>query len=139
VVTFVLDASAVIRLLDGQAGSQRVRWIFAESRKGKSRMAISAVNWGEVIVFIAKRRDRQSLEALSARLIGFGLMVVQVDTDRAKRAGLIRVTHNIPYADACGVELAADSVEHILVTADFDVKPAERDVHIEFLPVRLKP
>ncbi len=69
-MTFVLDASAVIRLLDGEAGSQRVRWILRK---------------------------------------------------------------------AFGVELAADSAEHILVTADFDVKPAERDVHIEFLPVKLKP
>jgi hypothetical protein len=29
---------------------------------------------------------------------------------------------------------ASDSVDHILVTADFDVLPAVNDISIEFLP-----
>jgi hypothetical protein len=49
------------------------------------------------------------------------------------------VEHGIPYADAFGVELAGDSTEHILVTADFDAKPAADRIRIEFLPPKLNP
>jgi len=45
----------------------------------------------------------------------------------------------ISYADAFGVELASDSPDHILVTADYGVKPAEQDIRIEFLPIKPKP
>ena len=38
---------------------------------------------------------------------------------------------------AFAVELAGDSENHILVTADFDMKPARPDVTIEFLPNKL--
>jgi hypothetical protein len=43
------------------------------------------------------------------------------------------VRRKIPYADAFEVELASDSADHVLLTADFDVKPAACDVKIEFL------
>jgi hypothetical protein len=59
-----------------------------------------------------------------------------VDADRAVRAALIRVKTSIPYVDAFGVELTADSRERVFVTADFDFKAASRDVKIEFLPAK---
>jgi hypothetical protein len=43
------------------------------------------------------------------------------------------------YADCFGVELAMDSRDHILVTADFGAKPAENDIRIEFLPTKPTP
>jgi hypothetical protein len=35
--------------------------------------------------------------------------------------------------DAFGLELTAESRDRVFVTADFDFKPASRDVKIEFL------
>ena len=46
----------------------------------------------------------------------------------------IKLNRKIPYVDAFGVELAAESSDRILVTADFDLKPAIKDVKVEFLP-----
>jgi hypothetical protein len=37
---------------------------------------------------------------------------------------MIKFKRNIPYAGAFGVELVSDSAEHVLVTADFDLKAA---------------
>jgi len=62
--------------------------------------------------------------------------VVAADGERAVRASLIRVKRDLPYVDAFGVELAGDSSDHVLVTADFDFKPASRDVATEFLPAK---
>jgi hypothetical protein len=58
---------------------------------------------------------------------------------RAAGAAILKVEHGIPYADAFGVELTCDSAEHILVTADFDAKPAARRIKIEFLPPKSNP
>jgi hypothetical protein len=38
--------------------------------------------------------------------------------------------------DAFGLELAAAERERVFVTADFDFKPASRDVPIESLPAK---
>ena len=56
--------------------------------------------------------------------------------ERAVRASLIKLKRKIPYVDAFGVELAAESPDRILVTADFDLKPATKDIKIEFLPTK---
>ena len=41
-------------------------------------------------------------------------------------SALIKLERQVPYADAFSVNLAGDSVEHILVTANFDLKAAKR-------------
>ncbi len=74
------------------------------------------------------------MDLVLSRLSAFGIAVVPVDARRAVRAALIRLKTSVPYVDAFGVELTADSRARVFVTADFDFKPARRDVKIEFLP-----
>jgi hypothetical protein len=52
------------------------------------------------------------------------------------RAALVKLKRNVPYVDAFGVELTADSGDRVFLTADFDFKAANRDVTIEFLPAK---
>ncbi len=138
-MTFVLDASAVLRYLDNEAGAARVEEIFVAARAGTAFVYISAVNWGEVAGKLASRRGRKTATEILPLILNFGLIVVPVDASRAERAGLLKVHYQMPYADAFGVELASDSAEHVLVTADFDVKPAENDIRIEFLSKKHNP
>ena len=51
------------------------------------------------------------------------------------RSALTHVTLKIPYVDSFAVELASQP-NHILVTADFDFKPAANIISIEFLPTK---
>jgi hypothetical protein len=46
------------------------------------------------------------------------------------------ILNAVPYVDAFGVELTAESRERVFVTADFDFKAAGRDVKIELLPAK---
>jgi hypothetical protein len=59
-----------------------------------------------------------------------------VNDERAVRASLIKLKKNIPYVDSFGVELASALPDSVLVTADFDLKSAQREIKIEFLPVK---
>jgi predicted nucleic acid-binding protein len=132
-VTYVLDSSAILRYLDDEAGAARVAEIIKSHLAGRCEAIISALHWGEVAGVTCKAHGRQAMDLVLSRLSAFGFQIVPADADRAVRASLIKLKRDLPYVDAFGVELA-DSPDRIFVTADFDFKPAGRDVTIEFLP-----
>ncbi|HEY0795918.1 MAG TPA: PIN domain-containing protein [Acidisarcina sp.] len=134
--TYVLDASAILRYLDGEAGAARVADLIKSHLAGRAKIAVSAIHWGEVAGITFKFHGQLATDAVLARLSRFSFEVVPATADRAVRGALIKVKKKIPYADAFGVELASDSRNHVLVTADFDVKSAKSDVQIEFLPIK---
>jgi predicted nucleic acid-binding protein len=131
-VTYVLDSSTILRYLDGEAGSGRVAEVIKGHLAGRWDIVISAIHWGEIAGVIYKVRGQAAMDLALSRLLAFSFEIVPVTSERAVRAAFIKVSKKIPYADAFGVELA-DFPDHILVTADFDLKPA-KDVKIEFLP-----
>lgn len=134
-VTYALDASALLRYLDDEAGSDRVAEIIKLHMSGNCRAIVSAVHWGEIAGVTCKFHGRDVMDSVLARLETFGLEIVPATGERAVRASLIKLERRIPYVDAFGAELA-DSANHVLVTADFDLKPVQRDIKIEFLPAK---
>jgi PIN domain nuclease of toxin-antitoxin system len=135
-VTYVLDSSAILRYLDDEAGAARVSEIIKSHLGGRCEAIIAAPHWGEVAGITCKIHGRQAMELVLSRLSAFGLQIVPADADRAVRAALVKLKRVIPYVDAFGIELTADSPDRVFVTADFDFKPASRDVTIEFLPAK---
>ena len=135
---YVLDASALLRYLDGEEGVYRMREIIKSHVNLESHILISAVNWGEVVGTLIKRGDSGAASATLRELRDLSLQIVPATAQRCERAAQIKAIHSIPYADAFGVELAGDSRDHVLVTADFDVRPAENAIRIEFLPAKAK-
>jgi predicted nucleic acid-binding protein len=135
-VTYALDASAVLRYLDDEAGSERVAEIIKSHLGGACKAIISAVHWGEIAGITCKLRGRSAMDFTLARLEAFGFDIVPATAERAVQASLIKLRRRIPYVDSFGVELASTSSDHVLVTADFDLKPASKDIKIEFLPTK---
>jgi predicted nucleic acid-binding protein len=135
-VTFVLDASAILRFLDGEAGVDRVKEIFTRALRHECKVIVSALNWGEVAGKLYKRHGPDTAANRMTRLLRKNLDVVPVTAERAVRSAFTKEDRKIPYADSFGVELAGDSIDHVLVTADFDVMPAAKDITIEFLPTK---
>ena len=134
-VTYALDASAVVRYLDGEAGSERVAEIIKSHLAGRCNVVISAVHWGEIAGVTCKVHGRAGMDLALSRLAAFGFELVPATAERALGAALIKLKRKIPYVDAFGVKLATEP-EHILVTADFDLKPVGKDVQIEFLSTK---
>ena len=133
-VTYILDSSAILRYLDGEAGSERVAEIIKGHLTGRWNAVISAIHWGEIAGITCKIHGQAAVELVVSRLLAFGMEIMPVAPEQAVRAALIKVSRKIPYADAFGVELAAEFSDHVLVSADFDLKAAARGVKIEFLP-----
>jgi len=134
-VTYVLDASAILRYLDDEAGAARVSEIIKSHLAEKCEVMISALHWGEIAGVTCKVHGRRAMDLVLDRLSAFGFRVVPADANRAVRASLVKLKRDIPYADAFGIE-AAEGNDRVFVTADFAFKPASRDVTIEFLPAK---
>ena len=130
-MTCVFDASALLRLLDREAGHEQTSRLLAES----DRALISAVHWGEVVGILHKR-DPERLETHLIRFRALGLIVESVTQARAERSALLKQRYRLPYVDAFAVELAMRHAGCMLVTADYDFLPAREDLQIEFLPAK---
>jgi predicted nucleic acid-binding protein len=136
VTVFVLDSSSVLRYIDNEAGADRVNEIFKACVRHHARMCISALQWGEVAGELWKRLGPHGARRALGSFLPFELDVVSANAERAVHAAMLRVDRKIPYADAFGLNLAMDSPEHILVTADYDFKDVADLARIEFLPVK---
>ena len=133
-VTYALDSSAVLRFLDNEAGADRVSAVIKDGLSGLNRVIMSALHLGEVVGVTAKIHGSDAADLVISRLYSFGFEFIPVSAERAIEAALIKVKRKIPYADAFGVQLVSESLDYVLITADFDLKPAVQDVKIEFLP-----
>ena len=133
-VISVLDASAILRFLLGQAGRERIIAVLEGTQLGQSRSVISSVNWGEVVSKIYKAQGRPSADALTSTMQFYGLEIIPMDAQRATRAAVLKVDLKLGYADAICVELALSLPGSLLLTADYDFEVASTLVRTEFLP-----
>jgi len=138
-LTFVLEASSALRFVDNEAGSDRVFETLNLAASGVCQVRMSAVNWGEVVYILAGRKLSPASFRFFLDILEDAIEIVPASADRAAQAGMIKSRLHIPYADCFCVELASGSSESVLVTADFDLKPAENNIKIEFLPQKPKP
>lgn len=132
----VLDASAFLRWIDDEPGCLRINEIIVTRLTQPDRVVISTLHLGEVLGVLLKRFGPQAVEELSDIVEALTIEVIPATLERAQRSALIRYRLRIPYVDSFAVELASDAPDHILITGDFDFKPAENEVNIEFLPTK---
>ncbi len=135
-VTYVLDACAVLRYIDNEAGATTVRSCLEESLSGKAQCIISAIQWSEIFQIILKRRGPTGCELAMIEVRALRLTIKPATAIRAERSAMIRYFRGIHFADAFAVELASGSADHVLITSDYGLKPAEQDCKIDFLPVK---
>ena len=133
---FVLDSSAVIRYIDNEAGGDRVNAIFKACVKRQAEVCLSAVQWGEVAGNLRTRFGASQQKRILDSLIPMEVEIVPVSAERAVRAAELRVDRSISYADAFALDLAMDSADRVLVTADNDFKKVDDMARIEYLPVK---
>jgi predicted nucleic acid-binding protein len=135
--SYVLDASALLRFFEDGPGAARVEDLINQAEGGRVRLLLSAVNWGEVYYVIRRARGKEEAESQSYKFRSIPVEVVDVDWQRAERAGAYRQKFRIPYADAFAAALAAEHTA-ILLTGDYDFKTIENVIKVEFLPAKQK-
>lgn len=129
--TYVLDASAVLRFVDRQAGIERMEAILL-----RESTLISAAQWSEIAAIARKRLGPERQRQMLSHLLGTETVVAPIDRARAERAAHWRIQTGLSFADSFALELALESPDRVLVTADYDFKAAEHLVAMEFLPAK---
>jgi predicted nucleic acid-binding protein len=132
----VIDSSALLRHIDDEAGADRVEAIIQVWLRGGAEGQMSAVQWGEIAGILRKRSGAMEQKRVLERLKQIDLQIVPASAERAVRAAELRIDRKISCADAFALELAMDSPEHMLVTADYDFKAVADLARIEFLPAK---
>jgi predicted nucleic acid-binding protein len=97
-------------------------------------VAIPAVQWGEIAGRVRKKSGAAGQSLALRMLTGFHPRIEPVTGERAVHAAEIKHDRKLPYADAFALDLAMDSPDHVLVTADYDFKNVADLARIEFLP-----
>ena len=136
--TYVLDASAILRFSDKEAGFDRVRDLLIQAAQGKVELLLSAVNWGEIVGALYKRAGGLSAptNSLAANLAALPLTIVAADKELAEGAAIFKYDFKIPFVDAFAGSLALHE-NATLVTADYDFKSVPSGtIKIEFLPAK---
>jgi predicted nucleic acid-binding protein len=119
--TYVFDASALFAYLRSKPGALKVNELLKEARRGRAKVLMSAVNYGEVYGKIL--RDSGPEQALTAvyAVSPLPIEVLDASRPRAFQAADIKAKYKLYYVDSFAAALA---LEHkaTLVTSDSDFR-----------------
>ena len=131
---YVLDANALVGLFEDRKGvAERVEHLLNDALIRGLPLLISAVNWGEVFHIEWRYRGEARAREAETRLQELPVAVIPVDRDRATRAGALKQSHGLGYADAFAAELAIERRAR-LVTADPEFSKMGKTVLVYKLP-----
>jgi len=132
--TYVFDASALFAFLRDKPGASKVSSLLEEAMRGRARILMSAVNYGEVYGLILREYgSEQALTAVHA-VRPLPIQLLDATTQRAFQAADIKVKYKLYYVDAFAAALA---IEHkaTLVTSDSDFRKLGHSFPIVWLKV----
>lgn len=129
---YVLDANAVLSLIDDASGAERVQQLLTAALHHDQRLLISAVNWGEVFYVSWERRGEEAARRTMASFSRLPVEVVPADTELIAKAAEIKAVHKIPYADSIAAALA-ELRGATLVTSDRDFEKLGRRIQVLWL------
>lgn len=118
--TYVLDSSALIAALKGEARADKVKALLGRA-SARQPLLMSVVNWGEVYSFMWRGWGRGVADARLLDIARLPVQLVDVDRTAAKLAATVKVRFGLPYAD-CFAAALAWSRDAVLVTADHDFR-----------------
>jgi len=131
--TYVLDASALLDLLENGPGAGRTEYMLKEAERLGNPLLASVVNWGEVFYLSWQRHGEQTARDTMADLSRLPIRVVSVDLPQVLKAGELKALHKIPYVDCIAAALAVEQ-RATLVTSDRDFEKLGRQFPILWNP-----
>lgn len=122
---YVLDANAVLDLIEAGPGWRKVEGLLQSARQQDSSVFISVLNWGEVFYLLWQKRGEETARRTTADLSRLPIEIVPVDLAQAMKAGELKAIHKIPYVDCIAAALATLQ-QATLVTSDRDFEKLGR-------------
>jgi len=129
---YVLDACAVLRLLQNEKGADKIESILELAQKKKAHCSLHMINFGEVIYLIAKRygveiaaRKREEIPLLPITMVNF-------KENLFWKAVEIKSQFAMSYAGSFAAALAIEQ-QAILLTSDPEFKVVADKLSLELV------
>ncbi len=123
--TYVLDANALLDLIEAGPGFVKVEQLLQAALRNQVLVLTSVLNWGEVFYLLWQRRGEEKARQTIANLSRLPLQIAVVDFLQALQAGELKALHKIPYVD-CMTAALAILHQAVLVTSDRDFEKLGR-------------
>jgi predicted nucleic acid-binding protein len=122
---YVLDANAVLDLIEAGPGFRKVTELLEAALEQNTLMMISVLNLGEVFYTLLQGRGEEKARQMMASLSRLPVEFVPVDLEQSLQAGELKARHKLPYVDCIAAALAM-SRQAVLVTSDRDFEKLGR-------------
>ena len=123
--SFVLDACALLRLVQDEPGAHRVQAILGKAKKGTCRVLMHVINLGEVIYTVAKEHGWDEAQRLRAEISLLPIRVVPFSDETFWKAVELKSRYAMSYADCFAAALALEE-EATLLTSDPEFSAVQR-------------
>ena len=127
---FVLDACALLRLLQDEPGAGRVHALLTGALAGKHYVSMHLINLGEVIYIIAKEFGWEISQRKKAEIGLLPLQILPFSEPLFWKAVELKSHHPMSYAD-CFAAAAAIKERATLLTSDPEFKSVKHLVKVE--------
>ncbi|HZX12882.1 MAG TPA: type II toxin-antitoxin system VapC family toxin [Thermodesulfobacteriota bacterium] len=130
---YILDAWAVVAWLQRENGHLRVRELIEKAQEQEVKLAMSVINFGEVIYRFAKIKGIEAAKRAERGLRLFPIdIIAPIQEELVMHAAYLKAQYPISYADAFAAALT-EQEKAILVTGDPDFKRLEKTIKIQWL------
>jgi len=131
---FVLDSFALLAFFQAESGDLKVRGLLGRSQRGEIRLAITAVNLGEVAYRSERVFGLERAQEVLAKIEEYAPAVIDVDRELALAAAHLKARYRMSYADCLAAALA-QRLGAAVITGDPDFRQLEDQMAVEWLPV----
>ena len=115
---FIFDACALIALLAGEPGAEKVKDIIQDAIDGKATIKINQINLLEVYYHIINVYNQNKANKMLEKIKEFPIeVIIGLTADVFKEAGRIKSKYKIPLGDSIAVAECVIN-KGILVTSD---------------------
>lgn len=129
---FALDSFALLTWLNGEPGHARVTQVLRLAQQGQARVLLCALNLGEVLYIIERRRGLTNAQRTQALIESLPIEEVLPDRALMLDAAHLKVHHPISYVDAFVVALARRE-SAVILTGDPEFESAQDVARVEWL------
>lgn len=132
--SFVLDAFALMALFQDEPAGPRVQAVLQDAAQGAAEVAMSAINLGEVMYLVERRRGFPAVLERLAAFDQLSIQLVEIDRPLALAAARLKASTSMGYADCFAASLARRLGATVL-TGDRDFAAVQGMVPVEWLPL----
>ena len=126
---FVLDSHAVLAYFEGESSGAMVRGLIRDAERGRVRLYLSLINWGEVLYIVRREKGEVAGHEVAARIDALPIALRGIDRALVQGAALLKAQYPIAYADAFAAA-TAQLLEVPVVTGDPEFRRLEAVVDI---------